>query len=97
MICGIIAAIFVLIIAGLGITVGAIWGNEISTVTSIKMLYGENEENRGAPVYEMNVKGGYYFNEFIEKGGASNDQELINFIVDNLTKGIINSNMLLIF
>ncbi|MGM9969044.1 MAG: carcinine hydrolase/isopenicillin-N N-acyltransferase family protein [Anaeroplasma sp.] len=71
------------------ILVFAIWHNEISTVSSIKKLVDENKDNRSAPVYLMDVKGNYYFDDFIKAGGASSDQELIDFIVDNLTKGII--------
>ena len=72
-----------------GIAVGVLWHNEIASVASIKMLVEAHPENKSAPVYIMDVKGGYYFDEFIEHGGASSDDELIGFIVDNLTKGII--------
>ena len=75
------------------ITVAALWHNEISTVLSIKMLVDEHPENKSAPVYLMDVKGGYYFDEFLEQGGASSDDELIQFILDNITKGIIPINM----
>lgn len=73
----------------LGIVIAALWHNEISTVTSIKMLVDANSENKSAPVYIMDVSGDYYFDKFIEEGGASNDGELIQFVVDNITKGII--------
>ncbi len=88
----------ILIIAGtslltlvliLGITVGALWHNEIASLTSMKMLVDANAENKSAPVYIMDVKGDYYFDQFLENGGASNDGELIQFIVDNITKGLI--------
>lgn len=82
------ASVLALILA-LGIFIGALWHNEISSVMSIKMLMGSNEENKSGPVYLMDVSGGYYFDEFIENGGASSDDELIDFIVKNLTKGII--------
>lgn len=72
-----------------GILVYALWHNEISTVASIEMLIDANKENESAPVYIMDVTGGYYFDEFLEQGGASNDGELIQFIVDNITKGIV--------
>ena len=41
----------------------------------------------------MTMDGGYYFDEFIEQGGVSNDDDLIQFIVDNITKGIIPISM----
>lgn len=83
----------VVIAAGLGITVASLWHNEISSLSSIHKLLDANTENRSGPVYEMTVKGGYYFDDFIKQDGASSDQELIDFIVDNLTKGIIPINL----
>ena len=41
----------------------------------------------------MTMDGGYYFDEFIEQGGVSNDDDLIQFIVDNITKGLIPISM----
>ncbi len=72
-----------------GIAIYALWHNEISTVSSIKMLVEANEENKSGPVYIMDVSGDYYFDEFIAQGGVSNDGELIQFIVDNITKGVV--------
>lgn len=77
----------------IGIVITALWHNEISTVASIKMLVDANEENKSAPVYMMDVSGDYYFDKFIEQGGASSDDELIQFILDNITKGIIPIDM----
>lgn len=71
------------------IVITVLWHNELSTLVSIDMLVEAKEENKSAPVYIMDVNGGYYFDEFIEQGGASNDGELIQFVVDNITKGII--------
>ncbi|MBP3321892.1 MAG: linear amide C-N hydrolase [Clostridia bacterium] len=84
-VCACLAALLVAAV----IAVGALWGNEISSVASIKMLAEANEQNKSAPVYLMDVKGGYYFDDFLKQGGASNDGELINFVVENITKGII--------
>ena len=81
---GLLALVLLLCIAA-----GILWRNEISSVASIKMLVDAKEENRSAPVYLMDVKGDYYFDKFLEEGGASNDGELIQFVVDNITKGII--------
>ena len=83
-----IVLVLIVVILGLGITIAALWHNEISSVLSIKMLVDENEENRSAPVYQMDVSGDYYFDEFIEQGGASDDNELINFIVKNITRAL---------
>lgn len=86
-----IVLLSVILIAG--ITVYALWHNEISTVASIEMLVDANKENESAPVYIMDVSGGYYFDKFIEQGGVSNDGDLIGFVVDNITKGIIPINI----
>ena len=76
-----------------GILVYALWHNEISTLASIEMLVDANEENKSGPVYIMDVKGDYYFDEFIAQCGVTNDGELIQFIVDNITKGIVPINI----
>lgn len=90
----IVASISLLaVILVLGVAAGILWHNEIATVASIEMLVEANEENKSAPVYIMDVKGDYYFDEFIKQGGASNDGELIQFVVDNITKGIIPINI----
>lgn len=73
----------------LRVAIVLIWHNELSTLFSIEMLVDAHAENKSAPVYMMDVKGDYYFDKFIEEGGASNDDELIQFVVDNITKGII--------
>lgn len=75
------------------VLISALWHNEISSVLSIKKLVDAHEENRSAPVYIMDLKGGYYFDEFIEQEGASNDSELIQFVIDHITKGIIPINI----
>lgn len=79
----------VVIAAALGITVACLWGNELSSLSTLKKIVDADDENYSGPVYQMTMKGGYYFDDFLEQGGASSDQELINFIVDNLTKGIV--------
>ena len=75
------------------LVVYCVWNNELRSVFSINLLVEAKDENRSGPVYEMDMKGDYYFIDFLEKGGASNDQELIDHIVDNLTKGIIPMKM----
>lgn len=80
--------LLVILVAGVS-TIFGLWGNEISTVCSIKKIDDASEKNNAGPVYEMTVSGGYYFDKFIENGGASSDSELIDFIVDNISKGIL--------
>ena len=72
-----------------GATVYGLWHNEISGILSIRKLVDGKKENASGPVYEIEVPGDYYFDDFLAQGGAKNDQELIDFLVKNLTKGII--------
>lgn len=87
-----LAVLFVIIFA-LGITVGCLWGDVISSVSSIKLLQTRNDDNNEGSVYRMDVKGGFFFDKFLEHGGASNDTELIKFITSNITKGLIDVNI----
>lgn len=77
-----------MIAAAIGISFVSIWHNEISTISSFKHLRDRNDENKEGSVYFMNVKGDFYFDKFIKQGGASNDKELINFITNNITRGL---------
>ena len=78
--------IFALVLGG---TVWAVWHHEISTVQSIQLLQDRNDEHLDGAVYTMDVSGGFYLEDFVAQGGVSNDGELIDFVVDHLTKGII--------
>lgn len=72
------------------ITVGCVWGNEISSASSLRKIRERNDEHLDGSVYTMTVKGGFYFDEFLETGGAKSDSELITFITDHVTKGLID-------
>ena len=54
----------------------AVWYNELSSISTIEMIVDVNEENKSVPVYTMDVRGDYYFGDFIEQCGASSDAEL---------------------
>lgn len=86
-------AVVIVVIAALGITVGCIWSNEISTVLSFKKLIDRNDDRLDGSVYRMNVKGGFYFDKYLARGGAASDKELINFITENITKGFIDMSI----
>ena len=86
---GVIVAL--LVIAGIGIW--AIWHNEISSIASIRMLRERNDDHQDGAVYAMDVKGGFYLDDFVAQGGVSNDTDLIQFITDNITHGVVNLNM----
>lgn len=81
-------ALLVVVVAGVS-TVFGLWGNEIASICSIKKIDNADPSTNAGPVYEMNISGGYYFDKFIENGGASSDDQLIDFIVDNISKGIL--------
>ena len=66
----IVGASLLSIILLLGIVVAVLWHNEIKTVASIELIVEAKEENKSAPVYLMDVSGDYYFDKFIEEGGA---------------------------
>lgn len=71
------------------ITFIALWHNEISTASSMKLIKDRNDSHNDGAVYTMTVKGDYYFDDFIKQGGVSNDKELLSFITNHITKGLI--------
>ncbi len=78
-----------LVIALVGtITIYSIWHDEISTAFSFKKLRDRNDDHKDGALYEMTVSGDYYFEEFKEKG-VSSDKELISYITNHITKGLI--------
>ncbi|MFA6829323.1 MAG: linear amide C-N hydrolase [Bacilli bacterium] len=76
------------IVVAAGVTVTSIWYNEISTMMSFKKIQDRNDDEGDGAVYSMDVKGDFYFDDFLNKG-ASSDSELISFITSNITKGVI--------
>ena len=74
-----VAVVSVLAIAVLAVT--ALFGNELKTLGSI-------EKVDEYPLYTMEYSGDYGMDEFLAQGGASNDQELIDFVVHRLLKGL---------
>lgn len=75
------------------VTIYSIWASEISTVMSVKKLRERNNAHMDGSVYEMHVKGNFYFDEFLKQGGAKNDGELIKFITSNITKGLLKMDI----
>ena len=85
---GVLAAVLALLLV-LVIAVFALWHNEILSLTSMKLLRERDDSHLDGAVYIMDVKGGFYLDEFVAQGGASSDAELISFITGNITKGLI--------
>ena len=88
--------LMIILIAVLSIVVVAaavifgIWHNEISTLASFRQLRERNDAHNDGSVYTMKVSGGFYLDKFTEQGGVKSDAELIKFITDNITKGLID-------
>lgn len=60
---------------------GLLFREELGIIHTIRLEDGE------IPLYYMEVKGEYHFDEFLEKGGASSDQEVGAFLTDYISKG----------
>ena len=58
-------------------------------MASMKLLRERDDSHMDGAVYIMDVKGGFYLDEFVAQGGASSDTELISFITGNITRGLI--------
>lgn len=82
-----IALLAILLLAGGSIWF--LWGNEIRSLLSMKELSARNDEHLDGAVYEMKIAGDYYFDEYLEQGGAKNDKELLQFVTNKITKGLI--------
>ncbi|MBD5131124.1 MAG: linear amide C-N hydrolase [Clostridiales bacterium] len=81
------------VIAILGFAFLGVWHNEISTLSNFDLIRERNADHDDAAVYSMKVKGGYYFDDFLSSGGAKTDAELISFISNHVTRGLIKMNI----
>ena len=77
----------------LGGTVFALWHNELATLSSFHKLSDRDPAHDDGAVYQLTISGDYYFDDFLAQGGASNDTDLISFITQSITKGIIPMNL----
>ena len=69
---------------------GIIFRNEISSISSIKVLKPRVENTLQCNIYEMTFNGDYYFEDYLAQGGTKNDRELLDFIMNKMTKGLLN-------
>lgn len=86
---GITVAVLAIVLV-LGVTVYAVWHNEIATIASMKLVRERNDEHLDGAVYTMTVKGDFYLDDFVKQGGVKNDSDLIDFITAKITKGLID-------
>ena len=84
-----IACALAALVIALAVAVFALWHNELTTLASFQKLSDRDEAHRDGAVYQINVSGDYSFDEFLSQGGASTDAELISFVTQSITKGII--------
>lgn len=89
----IILAVLLSLILVCAIAIFALWHNELSSLLSIQQLNAPDDAHGDGAVYQMKISGGYYFDEFLEQGGASKDSDLIAFITRHITKGLIPMNI----
>ena len=86
----IVLAALVLVLAALVGAAAVVWRNEIATVASFRKIAGRDPSHRDGAVYRMDVQGDFYFDDFLARGGAADDAELIGFITDSITRGLID-------
>ena len=77
----------------LGVVVFAVWHNEISTLMSMKLVKERNDSHLDGAVYTMHVKGDFYLDDFVAQGGVKSDAELVNFVTEKITKGLLDMNI----
>lgn len=87
-VAGVIGGLAAVVLAAV-IGVWAIWHNEIATLTSFTLVRERNDAHLDGAVYTMHVKGDFYLDDFVEQGGVKNDSELISFVTNKITKGLI--------
>ena len=87
-ICIVLTSILALILLAFAI-ITFIFRNEISAISSIKLLKPRVENSLQCGIYEMTCKGDYYFEDYLAQGGAKNDRELLDFIMNKMTKGLL--------
>ena len=79
----------VVIFAVLAAAIYIVWGNEIKSLLSLEQKIAQDMSHGDGYTYEMTISGDYYVDEFLEQGGATSDQELISFVTEKITKGLI--------
>ena len=89
---GVACTILSVIVLAIG-TVLLLWGNEIRALLSFEMLLDRDMQQLSGAVYSMHMPGGFYLDELLENGGVSSDEELIDFVVKKLAKGIVPLEM----
>ena len=85
----VLAAIIALFLLALAV-LSFIFRNEISAISSIELRKPRVENTLQGGIYQMTFKGDYYFEDYLAQGGSKNDRELLDFIMNKMTKGLLN-------
>ena len=85
----VLCAVMIVLCALVG-AAAIVWRHEITTVSNFKKLLARDDAHEDGAVYKMDVSGGFYFDDFLKQGGASSDSELIGFITNSITRGLID-------
>lgn len=88
----VLCAVLIVLCALVG-AAAIVWRHEIASVSSFRKLIDRDASHQDGAVYRMDISGGYYFDAFLEQGGASSDDELIDFITDSITRGLIDMSI----
>ena len=88
-VCIVLAVLLLLVVVLVSVFFG-IWHNEYLSVSSFTMLRDRNDEHKDGAIYSMKVSGGFYFDDFLAQGGAKKDSELIAFISNKITRGLMD-------
>lgn len=84
-ILGILLILLFLLLAGAVF----LWHNELFSIQSIHLEEERDDSREAGAVYSMHISGDYYFDDFLQQGGAKGDGELIDFITSKIAKGLI--------
>lgn len=86
---GVVAGILAILLILVGIFYG-MWYNEINTVAGMTLVRDRNDDHLDGAVYTMHVQGGFYLDDFVAQGGVKSDAELIDFVTNKITKGLLD-------
>lgn len=87
---GIVLGVPVAILFIACIVIWCIWHNELRSIASIKAITEQDLSHHDGYTYEMTVYGDYYMEDFLAQGGVSSDSELIAFLSNHITRGLMD-------
>lgn len=85
----ILGMLLALVLAAVGV-VFLMWKDEILTLNSMEKLRERDDAHLDGAVYTMHVSGGFYLDDFVAQGGVKSDAELIAFVTQKITRGLLD-------